>query len=81
MVCCLLKKEELANIFTKIEQGKLTDFTISLENQTLSSDALDQAIQFDINPYKKMCLLKGYGDLDFLLSKKETIDNFQRTTS
>jgi len=72
-----VSKEELANIFTKIEEDELSNFTINLENQTLSSEVLDQDIQFEINPYKKMCLLKGYDDLDFLLSKKELIDNFQ----
>jgi len=72
-----VSKEELANIFSKIEEDQLTNFTINLENQTLYSDALELEIEFDINPYKKMCLLKGYDDLDFLLSKKELIDNFQ----
>jgi len=73
-----VSKEELANIFTIIEQDNLTNFTINLETQTLSSDAINQAIQFDINPYKKMCLLKGYDDLDFLLSKRDTINRFQQ---
>lgn len=72
-----VSKEELETIFTKIENDKSTNFTINLENQTLRSASLDNAIQFEINPYKKMCLLNGYDDLDFLLSKKDKIEQFQ----
>jgi len=75
-----VSKEKLANIFTIIEHDKAASFTINLETQTLKSEILNQAIQFEINPYKKMCLLNGYDDLDFLLSKKETIDRFEVDT-
>ena len=36
------------------------------------------SINFDINPYKKECLLKGYEDIDFLLSLKTKIQAFEK---
>lgn len=72
-----VSEDELVKIFTTIEQDQLTNFTINLDKQILSLDHLGKAIHFDINPYKKMCLLKGYDDLDFLLSKKEIIQSFK----
>jgi 3-isopropylmalate/(R)-2-methylmalate dehydratase small subunit len=41
--------------------------------ETASSKA-----EFDIDPYKKVCLLNGYDDIDFLISQKETIENFEK---
>ncbi|MCL4481957.1 MAG: 3-isopropylmalate dehydratase small subunit, partial [Bacteroidetes bacterium] len=35
--------------------------------------------RFDINPYKKECLLKGYDDIDYLLSLKKEIEAFETT--
>lgn len=71
-----VSKDQLSNLFAIIEHNPTTNFNVNLENETLSSEALPIAIHFKINPYKKMCLLNGYDDLDFLLSKKEQIDRF-----
>ena len=54
-----------------------TIVTVNLEKQTISAKdgALYEA--FDIDPYKKTCMINGYDDIDFLLSKKEVIDAFE----
>ncbi len=51
--------------------------TISLEKQTLTIDGTGDSESFYINPYKKECLLNGYDDIDYLLSIKEDIINYE----
>lgn len=50
---------------------------IDLENQVISIMPRGDSVQFEINPYKKECLLKGLDDIDYLLSKKELIIAFE----
>jgi len=50
---------------------------IDLENQVISIMPGGDSVQFEINPYKKECLLKGLDDIDYLLSKKELIIAFE----
>lgn len=67
--------EDLNYIFTCIEKDNQTKIEINLEDQTITIG--DWQRSFEINYYKKMCLLNGYSDLDFLLSKREKIEEFE----
>lgn len=51
--------------------------SIDLEKQVISVIPDGDAVQFDINPYKKECLLKGLDDIDYLLSRKDLIIAFE----
>lgn len=51
--------------------------TIDLEKQTIAIDNTGATEKFDINSYKKTCLLNGYDDIDYLLSIKEEIASFE----
>jgi 3-isopropylmalate/(R)-2-methylmalate dehydratase small subunit len=53
--------------------------SVDLEKQTITIDASGEQEKFDINNYKKTCLLNGYDDIDYLLSIKEDIINFEKT--
>lgn len=68
----------LDEIFRNIEKNPKTTFTVDLENQTFSIDATNAVANFEIDEYKKMCLLKGYDDIDFLLSKKAAIAEYEK---
>lgn len=74
---CLLpvvvSSEFLANLFDSIAKDANTLVTVNLEEQTVTNEATHETIKFDINPYKKDCLLNGFDDIDYLLSKKEDI--------
>ncbi len=50
---------------------------IDLENQVISIVPDGDTVHFEINPYKKECLLKGLDDIDYLLSKKDLITAFE----
>ena len=51
--------------------------TINLGAQTITIDKTGESESFAINPYKKTCLLNGYDDIDFLLSNKEEIEQYE----
>ena len=67
----------LAKLFKKIQNDPSTQVYIHLENQTLELPGTDLKTSFEINPYKKTCLLNGYDDIDYILSKKEQIKQFE----
>ncbi|MBV9989395.1 MAG: 3-isopropylmalate dehydratase small subunit [Chitinophagaceae bacterium] len=64
----------LAQIFA---QGNEATLTIDLESQSITIDATGQQEKFEINPYKKTCLLNGYDDIDYLLSIRPAIEAFE----
>ena len=52
---------------------------MDLEKQTITIDNTGASEIFDINAYKKTCMLNGYDDIDYLLSMKEEIAAFEKT--
>ena len=69
----------LSTLFEAIEQDAATIIKVNLEEQTISIAASGASENFDINPYKKKCLLNGYDDIDYLLSIKEKIVQFEKS--
>ena len=63
----------LASLFSTINADPKATVTINLEEQTITNNATGEQEHFDINPYKKGCLLNGFDDIDFLLSKTDDI--------
>ena len=61
----------LHQMFTAIESNPNTSFKVDLENQQLDIVGTSFSTNFGIDAYKKMCLLNGYDDIDYLLSIKE----------
>jgi 3-isopropylmalate/(R)-2-methylmalate dehydratase small subunit len=59
------------------QQPNDTTLTINLEQQTITIDTTGEQETFDINNYKKTCLLNGYDDIDYLLSIKEDIIKYE----
>ena len=69
----------LKTLFKHIEADPGTLIDVDLQSQTISVSGTEASESFEIDPYKKMCLLNGYDDIDFLLSKRELIDTFEET--
>jgi 3-isopropylmalate/(R)-2-methylmalate dehydratase small subunit len=69
----------LAEIFESVGQNPEITLTIDLENQTITNNATGNSERFAINAYKKECFLKGFDDIDYLLSKKDKIEEYERT--
>ncbi len=68
----------LAEIFAQIEKDPNTEFEVDLQKQTITIMATGQSESFDINAYKKDCLLNGYDDIDYLISKLPEIEAFEK---
>jgi 3-isopropylmalate dehydratase, small subunit len=66
----------LKKVFTAIDQNPETEITVDLENQKVSLED-GSSESFDINPYKKTCLMNGYDDIDYLLSLRNEIKHFE----
>jgi 3-isopropylmalate/(R)-2-methylmalate dehydratase small subunit len=58
-------------------QDNNTELTVDLEQQTITITSTGEQEYFDIGIYKKSCLLNGYDDIDFLLSIKQEIGEFE----
>lgn len=66
--------EFLAQLFAL---GNESTLSIDVDKQTITIDATGTQEIFDINLYKKTCLLNGYDDIDYLLSNKQAIEAFE----
>ena len=67
----------LEQLFTAIEADATTQFEVNLETQTISIKDTDLNESFEIDAYKKTCMINGYDDIDYLLSKKQLIEAFE----
>ncbi len=64
----------LKQLFTSIEEKPSNEILVDLENQILQVGAVKES--FEINPYKKICMMNGYDDIDYLLSLNDEIREF-----
>jgi 3-isopropylmalate/(R)-2-methylmalate dehydratase small subunit len=64
----------LKQMLTAIEEKPSTEIVVDLENQILQIGSVKE--KFDINLYKKTCLINGYDDIDYLLSLNKEIREF-----
>ncbi|HMG93146.1 MAG TPA: 3-isopropylmalate dehydratase small subunit [Chryseolinea sp.] len=70
--------EFLKKIFAAIQKNPSTQITVDLSQQTVVLE--DGSMEsFDINAYKKTCLMNGYDDIDYLLSLRDEIKHFELT--
>ncbi|CAM1353496.1 3-isopropylmalate dehydratase small subunit [Tenacibaculum insulae] len=65
----------LNDLLEKIAKNPDTIVIVDLENQILKTPIGNSS--FEINPYKKLCMINGYDDIDFLVSKKDKIEAFE----
>ncbi|OMP31527.1 3-isopropylmalate dehydratase small subunit [Mangrovimonas sp. DI 80] len=67
----------LETLLNTIKANPETELIVDLENQTIGIKGTDQQESFEIDAYKKTCMINGYDDIDYLLSKKEAIEAFE----
>ncbi|GHV08347.1 3-isopropylmalate dehydratase small subunit [Bacteroidia bacterium] len=68
----------LAEIFENVDKNPEITLTVDLENQKITNNATGNSENFAINSYKKECFLNGFDDIDYLLSKKNKIEQFEK---
>lgn len=69
----------LSDLFISINNNAKTTVTINLEEQFIQNDENGKKESFEINSYKKDCLINGLDDIDFLLSNKDKIETYEKT--
>lgn len=63
-----VSEDYLQRILSALEADRAAELEVDLESQTITLPADGSSETFDINPYKKTCLLNGYDDIDYLVS-------------
>ncbi len=71
-----VSEQFLKSLFDAIDEDSQTKVNINLQNQTITNEQISE--NFNISSYKKNCLLKGYDDIDFLISKKDEIQKWEK---
>jgi len=71
--------QQLNEFIQRVYDVPSTVFSIDLKQQTLSIEQ-DFSMKFEIDPYKKICLLNGFSDLDYLLKLNSEISAFEAIT-
>lgn len=73
----VVSEEFLAEMFDTIRDNPASEFKVDLQAQTITNLATGSSEDFDINPYKKHCLLNGLDDIEYLLSKRQDIEDWE----
>ena len=73
----VVSEEFLAELFTTINDNPNTEVKVDLPNQMVTNLSTGRSEHFDINGYKKHCLINGLDDIDFLVANKEKIEAFE----
>ncbi|MBR7066177.1 MAG: 3-isopropylmalate dehydratase small subunit [Prevotella sp.] len=68
----------LAELFQSIAQNPKTEVEVDLPRQTVTNLSTGHSEQFEINGYKKHCLLNGFDDIDFLLHDTDIIASWEQ---
>ena len=74
-----VSEDFLAQIFNAVENDAKSPLVVDLENQTVTIVETGKSEGFEINPYKKSCLINGYDDIDFILAQKRLIEEFEKS--
>ena len=76
MLPIVLPQEQVALLMKDAEKGANARVEVNLEDQTITSSDGD-VIKFDIDPFRKHCLLNGLDDIGLSLEKAASIDSFE----
>jgi 3-isopropylmalate/(R)-2-methylmalate dehydratase small subunit len=74
----IVSKEFQQELFDSIAANPQTEVKVDVPNQTVTNLATGNSEHFDINSYKKYCLMNAYDDIDFLLSNTEKIEAYEQ---
>lgn len=74
----VVSEEFLNDLFECVNKNPKATITVNLEEQIITNNENGKTETFEINAYKKECLLKGLDDIDFLLSNKDKIEAYEK---
>ncbi len=68
----------LKKLLRETAENPESEITVDIVSQTIHFKGITE--KFELDPYKKICLINGYDDIDFLISKKDVIAKFEQKT-
>ena len=74
----VVSEDFLKGLFDSITADAKTEVEVDLPNQTVTNKATGRSEHFDINGYKKHCLIEGLDDIDFLVQNKEKTESWEQ---
>ncbi len=74
----LVSPQFLATLISSIQENPKANLIVDLENQTISIENTNLSEKFEIDPYKKICMINGFDDIDFLINNKDKIEEFEK---
>ena len=66
-----VSEDFLAELFQSIQKNPETQVKVDLPNQTVTNLSTGHSESFEINSYKKHCLINGLDDIDFLVQNQD----------
>lgn len=76
----VVSEDFLAELFDSIAADPATEVTVDLPNQTVTNGATGRSESFEINGYKKYCLMNALDDIDFLLENKQKTEAWEQSS-
>ncbi len=73
-----VSSEFLKKLLQEIKLNPNIQINVNLETQVIKIDGTQDTEEFKIDAYKKTCMINGYDDIDYLLSKRENIEAFEK---
>ncbi|MDE6258465.1 MAG: 3-isopropylmalate dehydratase small subunit [Muribaculaceae bacterium] len=73
----VVSEEFLAELFKSIKENPKMEVEVNLPEQTVTNTATGRSEKFEINGYKKYCLMNALDDIDFLLENKEKTESYE----
>lgn len=67
----------LQKLFRSVKNNSSEKIEVDLQNQVISIISSEASEKFEIDPYKKTCMINGFDDIDYLLNKKEMIKKYE----
>ena len=74
----VVSEQFLQELFDSIEKDHQTQVRVDLPNQTVTNLATGNSETFEINGYKKHCLMNGLDDIDYLIQNKDKIEAWEQ---
>lgn len=68
----------LKKLFEEVTKDHTTVIEIDIDKQTIGIPNKKLIEHFDINPYKKICIMNGYDDIDYMISMHKEIEKFEK---
>lgn len=73
----VVSEDFLSELFASIKKDAKTEVRVDVPNQTVTNLATGRSEHFELNGYKKYCLMNALDDIDFLLQNKDKIEAYE----